>query len=314
MNHHFNHIADELKLPQQSRERIRAQLLAHPMPQEDKTMKKTTIFRMPLIATAIAVAMALTLTAAAAVTRIFRNDILVSSEEDAFNAAANSNTSESGSIAIVGPNDNPPPSLDEMIESERFKSDDWDLGKSINGGIVYEYHQWDSVEVLSNDATLRSRRVSRADGAEKMEYTAENPANLLNQLTGRVSFDLSWMNEHYNYIPDANMAFVVTDPQGKYVSEYFSTLYAKPDKSGYLNIAISNTAQIDTTTQAYTIDSSYDTAYYYTTPSGYEFLITMSNGKVWVNCVTDHTSISFYGAYLTRAEIEDILDHLSFSF
>ena len=41
------------------------------------------------------------------------------------------------------------------------------------------------------DPSLRSCRVTREDGAEKMEYTAENPANLLETLTGRVTLDLS---------------------------------------------------------------------------------------------------------------------------
>ena len=56
---------------------------------------------------------------------------------------------------------------------------------------------------------------------------------------------------------------------------------------------------------------SYETAYYYTSADGYEFLITMHNGRVWADCNTSHASISLYGAYLTTVEVEDILDNLS---
>ena len=63
----------------------------------------------------------------------------------------------------------------------------------------------------------------------------------------------------------------------------------------------------------YIIDGSYETAYYYTTSDGFEFLIRLHNGRVWANCNTSHTYVSLYGAYLSRDEVEDILDNLSLS-
>ena len=201
--------------------------------------------------------------------------------------------------------------MDEMTESARFKSDDWDVGDSINGGVVSEYSQWDSAEVLSSDPTLRSRCVSREDGAEKMEYTAENPANLLDTMTGRVTFDLGWMHEQYDYVPDANFSFVVSDAKGNYVSEIFDALYAKKDGSGYVDLSIYNIAQANYFGQSYIVDGSFETSYYYTSVDGYEFLITMDNGNVWAECRTSHATVSLYGAYSTTDEVEDILDHLS---
>ena len=201
--------------------------------------------------------------------------------------------------------------LEETIKSNRFKSDDWVAGERINGGVVSEYHQWDSVEVLSSDPVLRSRRIGREDGAEKMEYTAENPANLLDTLTGRVTFDLEWVNEHYDYVPDANWSFVVSDAKGDYVSENFDALYAKKNGSGYVDFTIDNIAQADYFDQTYVIDGSYETAYYYTSVDGHEFLIEMDNGHVWVQCRTSHANVSLHGAYLTTDEVEDILDNLS---
>lgn len=205
-------------------------------------------------------------------------------------------------------------SLDEMIESIRFKTDDWPAGNRINGGAGADgYTMWDTVEVLSSDPALRSRLVGRADGAEKMEYTAENPINLLDTLTGRVTIDLTWMNDNYKYIPDSNMSFVVADKRGNYVSELFEALYAKPDESGYIRGEFYNRAQERRDDPSYIIDGSYETAYYHTTPDGYEFLVKLDKGRVWADCDMSHASISLFGMYLTSDEVEDILDNLSLS-
>lgn len=312
MERSFKRISETLKLPQDSRERIRSQLVSCQTQQEDIPMKKVTLKRIPLLVAAVIAAMALTLTAGAAVVQqLFRNDIIVSSKED---IPAPSSENAPAAVGIVGPIGNPPSPLDEMIESDRAKSDDWTAGEMINGGVMTEYARWDSVEVLSHDPALRIRRVTRdSDGAEKMEYTAENPANLMDALTGRVTFDLSWMGEHYDYVPDANLSFVVTDRNGGYVNELFEALYAKPDESGYVRVEMRNLAQADYYSQSYIIDGSYETAYYYTSSDGCEFLIEMHNGRFWATCSTSHASVSLYGAYLTSGEIEDILDNLSLS-
>lgn len=306
MKRDLKRISDELILPQEIRDRIRSQLASYQKQSEDIPMKKATLkSRVPLIAAAVAVVMVLTLTAGAVVVHLFRNDIILSSTEKI------RESSSENMISITAPGGNAPITLDEMTESTRFKSDDWDVGNSINGGIVSEYVQWDSVEVLSSDPTLRSRRVSREDSAEKMEYTAENPINLLDTMTDRVTFDLGWMHGQYDYVPDANFAFVVSDAKGNYVSESFDALYAKRDGGGYVNISIYNIAQADYFDPSYIIDGSYETSYYYTSADGYEFLIAMNNGHIWADCRTSHATVSLYGAHLTADEVEDILDHLS---
>lgn len=321
MERNFNRISNELKLSQESRGRIRSHLAFCQAQLEDISMKRKPLeSRVPFIAAAVVTVLALTLTltlTAVAVTRLFRNDIIVSSEDDIPEVSTmetDSNSDIPADYAIASPIGMPPAPLEEIIEDDRFKSDDWETGEQINGGIAPGYSLWDSAEVLSNDPSLRSRRVSRNDdSAEKIEYTAENPANLLDTLTGRVKLDLSWMGENYAYVPDANVAYVVTDKDGNYVSEYLNALYAKPDESAYVQVTVWNMAQTDDSSQSYIIDGSYETAYYYTTPDGYEFLIEMHNGMIWADCNTDHASISLYGAYLTSDEIEDILDHLSLS-
>ena len=315
MERNFKRISDELKLPQESRERIRSQIASYREQQEEIPMKKANLKRrIPLLVAAVIAAMALTLTAGAAVARLFRNDVIVSSVSD-IPAASNEDGDDIPAVyGIVGAVRSEPFPLERIIADDRWKSDDWQAGEKLDGGIIMEYSRWDSAEVLSHDPALRSRRVSRADGAEKMEYTAENPANLLSTLTGRVTADLTWMHEHYDYVPDANQSFVVTDEDGNYVSEALEALYVKPDGSGYVRVSLRNMAQADYFAPSYVIDRiSFETAYYHTTPDGYEFLIEMNNGTVWAQCDTSHAGVRLFGAYLSRAEVESILDNLSLS-
>ena len=63
MERNFKRISDGLKLPQESRERIRSQLASYQKQSEDIPMKKSTLkSRVPLIAVAVVMMMALTLT------------------------------------------------------------------------------------------------------------------------------------------------------------------------------------------------------------------------------------------------------------
>lgn len=312
MDQDLKRISDGLRLPPESRERIRARLASCQDHKEEVPMKKSVLkTRVPLIAAAVIMAMALTLTAGAAVVQFFRNDIIVDSWEDIPDPA---DKSTPAAVGVTSPNGNPPFTLEEMIESSRFKSDGWSSKETIGGGgLVYGYNQWDNFKLIDNDSALRSRRVTRADGAEKMEYTAENPASLVDTLTGRVTCDLSWMGEHYDYVPDGNFSYVVTDPEGGYVCELLSALYAKQDGSGYIKVNISNTDRAENGSQTYIINGSFETAYYYTSADGYEFLITMHTGNVWANCKMSCAEVSLFGAYLTQSEIEDILDNLQLS-
>ncbi len=304
MERSFNRIPKTLKMPEESRERIRAQLASYAANQEVIHMRKTNLKKfIPLTAAAIAI-LSLTL-AAAVIAPQFRNDIIVNSVDDIPDSAG---TNAPGMIGIASPSGNPPPTLEEITESGRFKSDGWLSKETING-----FGTRDDMEVLDNDAPVRSRRVSRTDGAVKVEYTAENPIDLAETLTGRVSFDLSWMDGHYDYVPDANFSYVITDPEGNYAGEVFQALYAKRDKSGYIRVELDYTAEKEPLSPSYIVDGSYETAYYYTTPEGYEFLIQLHKGHVWVRCRTEYTGVGLSGAYLTRDEVEDILDNLSLS-
>ena len=129
-------------------------------------MKKVNLKRrVPLVAAVIVLAMALTITASAAVAHLFRNDIIVPSKDD-IAAFSDASSGTDAAIAVVAPNGTPPFPLEEIIDSARLKSDDWEVGEWINDGLPLEYSRWDFAEVLSNDPALRSRRVSREDGSK----------------------------------------------------------------------------------------------------------------------------------------------------
>lgn len=309
MKQSFERISNALILPQKSRERIRSQLAAYERPADEVPRRKTTLrSRVSVIAAVAAVMMVLVLSAGAVAVQLFRNDVVVSGEDDI--PAPTFHTGAPGGYVISKPSGEPPATLEEMIASARMFTEEWDSEESINGGI-YGYSQWDTLEVLSSDPTLRTRRIGRKDGAEKLEHTAEDPTNLLDTLTGNITFDLAWMNDHYDFVPDANMTSLICDKSGSLVIEFFRALYAKKDGTGYVDLSFDYIAQADYFGQAYVLEDSYETAYYYTSADGLEYLITMDNGNVWVECRTSHASISMRGAYLTTTEVEDILDNLS---
>ena len=109
MERNFKRISDELKLPQEGRERIRSQLASYQKQSEDVTMKKSTLkLRVPLIAVAVVMMMALMLTAAAAgVVHLFRNDVIVSSVDD-IPTESQGGSGPAVGYSVTSPNGTPP--------------------------------------------------------------------------------------------------------------------------------------------------------------------------------------------------------------
>ena len=192
--------------------------------------------------------------------------------------------------------------LIEQVENEK-----------IDGTISHLYTGWDHSELISDDPALCIRRITRdEDGAEKMQYMAEDPADLLPVLTGTIRFDLTWLAEHYSVVIPDDQAYIIRDEDGAFVSEYFSAAYGANDGKGWVRLEI----MYDSTwnlSPAYIVDGSFEEAYYYTTANGCEFLITADGDTVWASCTTAKTSVSLYGAYLTTRDLEQIVEHLSVS-
>ncbi|MFR5381505.1 MAG: hypothetical protein ACLTGM_04735 [Oscillospiraceae bacterium] len=98
------------------------------------------------------------------------------------------------------------------------------------------------------------------------------------------------MNENYRFVPETGIAYVVRDPGGAFTGNYFSALYGAADGKVVSALSFDMTRH-ENSNQSYIVDSSYEEAYYYTTQSGCEFLITADSGHVWLNAAP-HTRMS----------------------
>lgn len=312
MEENFRRIADTVRLPEGSRARIRAQVASWAEEQE-ASMQNKPKKRLPRLAVAaIIIAAALTLTAAAAaVVHRFRNDIIVSGISEL--PAPTEDTPMA--VAVVTDSQSAAQTLDEILaEGPYITAEEWETGEKIGGTTSAQYGGWDTAELISSDPALSVRRITReTDGAEKMQYMAEDPADLLPVLTGKIRFDLTWLAEHYSVVIPDDQAYIIRDEDGAFVSEYFSAAYGANDGKGWVSLDM----DYDTTRKglgpSYIVNGTFDQAYYYTTQDGYEFLITASHDKVWASCYTDHAAVSLYGAYLTTGELEQIVEHLALS-
>lgn len=311
MEQNFKRIADSVRLPEGSRARIRAQIASWAEEQEASMQNKPKKHLPRLAVAAIIIAAALTLTAAAAaVVHRFRNDIIVSSVSEL--PAPTEDTP--AAVAEPASGRKAPKTLEERLaDGPRFTMDEWRNGEKIDGTISHLYTGWDHSELISDDPALCIRRITRTeDGAEKMQYMAADPANLLPVLTGKIRFDLTWLAEHYSVVIPDDQAFIIRDADGNLANEFFWASYGANDGKGWVRLEI----MYDSTwnlSPAYIVDGSFEEAYYYTTASGCEFLITADGDTVWASCTTVKTNVSLYGAYLTTAEVEQIVEHLALS-
>ena len=311
MEENFRRIADAVRLPEGSRARIRAQIASRAEEQEASMQNKPKKHLPRLAVAAIIIAAALTLTAAAAaVVHRFRNDIIVSSVSELPAPTEDTPTA----VAEPASGRKAPKTLEERLaDGPRFTMDEWRNGEKIDGTISHLYTGWDHSELISDDPALCIRRITRTeDGAEKMQYMAENPADLLPVLTGKIRFDLTWLAENYKAVSLDDQAFIIRDADGNLANEFFWASYGANDGKGWVRLEI----MYDSTwnlSPAYIVDSSFEEAYYYTTASGCEFLITADGDTVWASCTTVKTNVSLYGAYLTTRDLEQIVEHLSVS-
>ena len=311
MEQNFKRIADSVRLPEGSRARIRAQIASRAEEQEASMQNKPKKHLPRLAVAAIIIAAALTLmAAAAAVVHRFRNDIIVSSVSEL--PAPTEDTP--AAVAEPASGRKAPKTLEERLaDGPRFTMDEWRNGEKIDGTISHLYTGWDHSELISDDPALCIRRITRTeDGAEKMQYMAADPANLLPVLTGKIRFDLTWLAENYKTVIPDDQAFIIRDADGNLANEFFWASYGANDGKGWVRLEI----MYDSTwnlSPAYIVDGSFEEAYYYTTASGCEFLITADSDTVWASCTTAKTNVSLYGAYLTTAEVEQIVEHLALS-
>ena len=302
MEQKFKRIADSVRLPEHSRTRIRAQIASQQEEQEASIMK--TRKHLPRLAVAlIVVAASLAIAAAAGVSQVFQKTTIVTHESE---------------IPVMdaitrGPSgDGIPNALEERAAGLRYSDEEWATVID-DGGMPDTIIDLTRMEVISTDPALRIRRITQPGGAEKMQYTAADPVDLLPMLSGKLSFDLSWMRENYVAAEGANQLYLVYDAADSYLNEYFSALYGTQDGNGYVQFLFDYDMQMPETDPRYIVEDSYDKAYYYTTSNGSEFLICAYNETIWATCETAHAYVSLYCARLTTEAVEQIVEHLSLS-
>ena len=163
MEENFRRIADAVRLPEDSRARIRAQIASRAEEQEASMQNKPKKHLPRLAVAAIIIAAALTLTAAAAaVVHRFRNDIIVSSVSELPAPTEDTPTA----VAEPASGRKAPKTLEERLaDGPRFTMDEWRNGEKIGGttsristpaGII--------PELISSDPALCIRRITRTDG------------------------------------------------------------------------------------------------------------------------------------------------------
>ena len=305
MEENFRRIVDAVRLPEGSRARIRAQIASRAEEQEASMQNKPKKHLPRLAVAAIIIAAALTLTAAAAaVIHQFRNDILISDLSEIPEPTGDTPMA----VAVTGPASSrkaPKTLAERLADGPRFTMEEWRNGEKIDG--------WDHAELISDDPALCIRRITRdEDGAEKMQYMAADPADLLPVLTGTIRFDLTWLSENYQTVFPDDQAYIIRDADGNLANEFFWASYGANDGKGWFRLEIMH----DTTwnlSPDYIVDGTFEEAYYYTTASGYEVLITADGDTVWADCTTAKTSVSLYGSYLTTRDLEQIVEHLALS-
>lgn len=188
-------------------------------------------------------------------------------------------------------------SLEERASGLRYSDEDW-ANVIDDGGLPDTLLDSIRMEVISTDPALRIRRITQFGGAEKMQYTAADPVDLLPMLSGKVQFDLSWMRENYAAAEGSDQLYLVHDAAGAFSNEYFSALYGTQDGNGYVQFTFSYDMD-KLPDQKYIAEDSYDKAYYYTTADGNEFLIKAYNETVWATCENAHAYVHLYCARLT---------------
>lgn len=301
-----------IEMPEEMRARILKTCQAEHVRTEKNTRPKKTAGNLGKIAAIAAAVCLLSVTAFAVGIHLFYNPTIVEDRDDAFAQQADQagdSGAESG-VGIISPGSGTPPTLEEVTESYTYKARGW-TSEDTMGGAIRPGYQWVSMEVAEADGPIRSRYVYGESGAVKTEYTAENPADLNAVESDNIHMDLSWVNENYSYIPNANFFYTIADEEGEYAGECFEALYATEDESAWFTLCYSrDPGSSNEDANTYLVKGDYDAVYSYTTSDGFEFVIQVYGDCSWAFCATKYSTISFFGGYMSQGEIENILDHL----
>ena len=301
---------ENIELDADARARISARLAGAKEPARPRRRIRAGV----LVAAAAAAALLVT-GAGAAYIREYRNPEIVDSWEaipaPAYTETGGADAPGAGGVQSAGEGYTPA-TLAEMTESSTRKARSWNSGEALGGSTGRRIEPWTGCEVLVGSGDVLVRDVYN-DYGYKREYCAADPASLAEQLSGDFTMDFAKLEELFDAVPYANLYYSENDRSGELNGTVFSALYAVGDGGGWLNTGCDTLYWNEYGLTDYVLGDTYDEIYYYTNPSGVEFLITAKGDRVWAECTRAHESIGFYGAYITTADMEAAVDCIAFA-
>ena len=206
-----------------------------------------------------------------------------------------------------GPN---PISQDEVIHFSRTHSSTWTRDAYLDeDAIPLSSVDWISSTVDCAEGPLWERHAYNAKGHVRAEATAETPLLLLDRQTPYATWDLDWMEAHYDSVPYGNRAYTTTDQDGNFLGTFFETLYLSGEDA-YVDLTYFYSIDHTEPFPAYYIEEEFDQIEEYTTSTGVACLLSQSGNVINARAETAHYTFYLYAGNLTFDEAKEILEHL----
>ena len=168
---------------------------------------------------------------------------------------------------------------------------------------------WISSTVDCAEGPLWERHAYNAQGHVRTEATAETPLLLLDRQTPYATWDLDWMEAHYDSVPYGNRAYTTTDQDGNFLGAFFETLYLSGEDA-YVDLTYFYSIDHTEPFPAYYIEEEFDQIEEYTTSTGVAYILSQSGNVINARAETAHYTFYLYAGNLTFDEAKEILEHL----
>lgn len=215
-----------------------------------------------------------------------------------------------GGYALYGSGGPNPISQDEVIHFSRTHSSTWTRDAYLDeDAIPLSSVDWSSSTVDCAEGPLWERHAYNAKGHVRAEATAETPLLLLDRQTPYATWDLDWMEAHYDSVPYGNRAYTTTDQDGNFLGAFFETLYLLGEDA-YVDLTYFYSIDHTEPFPAYYIEEEFDQIEEYTTSTGVACILSQSGNVINARAETAHYTFYLYAGNLTFDEAKEILEHL----
>ena len=198
-----------------------------------------------------------------------------------------------GGYALYGSGGPNPISQDEVIHFSRTHSSTWTRDAYLDeDAIPLSSVDWISSTVDCAEGPLWERHAYNAKGHVRAEATAETPLLLLDRQTPYATWDLDWMEAHYDFL-----------------GAFFETLYLLGEDA-YVDLTYFYSIDHTEPFPAYYIEEEFDQIEEYTTSTGVACLLSQSGNVINARAETAHYTFYLYAGNLTFDKTKAILEHL----